>query len=135
MPTCPRHPLVITFLSALSLVAVLSIALSRAAAAEPKAASSERIDISPHLTADDLAQVTAEVTMGGTLRVPPKDGAASQPQEMPTSVNTTLHYDECRFTPTTGNRPTRSARYYDQAEVDIKVDNDGQQQKLADERR
>jgi hypothetical protein len=117
-------------------VAVLSVALSRPiAAAEPSAASHERIDISPRLTADDLAQVTAEVTMGGTLRVPPKDGAAGQPQEMPTSVNTTLRYDECRFVPTTGNRPTRSARYYDQAEVDIKVDNDGQQQKLADERR
>jgi hypothetical protein len=73
--------------------------------------------------------------MGGNLHVPPKDASASQPQELPTSVNTTLRYDECRFAPSTGARPTRSARYYDQAEVVIKVDNDGQTQKLADERR
>jgi hypothetical protein len=99
------------------------------------ASSHERIDLTPHLVADDLAQVTAEVNMGGTLRVPPKDVSASQPQELPTSVNTTLRYDECRFAPSAGGRPTRSARYYAQAEVVIKVDNDGQTQKLADERR
>jgi hypothetical protein len=95
----------------------------------------ERIDLTPHLSADDLAEVTAEVTLGGTVRVPPKDTSASQPQEFPTSLTTTLRYDECQFAPESGGRPTHSARYYDQAEVVIKVDNDGQTQKLADERR
>jgi hypothetical protein len=128
MPICRSCVLLATWIVAASLPLAIG-------AVPPTESSSQRIDLTPHMAADDLAQVTAEVTMGGNLRVPKKDGNAGEIQELPTSVNTTLRYDECRFTPSTGARPTRSARYYDQAEVAIKVDNDGQAQKLADERR
>jgi hypothetical protein len=94
----------------------------------------QRIDLTPRLAADDLAQVTAEVTLGGNLRVPDKDGADGS-HELPTSMTTTLRYDECRFASGASNRPTRSVRYYDDAEGDIKVDKDGQIQKLSDDRR
>jgi hypothetical protein len=104
--------------------------------AAPAAESTgERIDLRPHLTADDFAEVTAEVTLGGTLKVPDKDGKAGESHEIPTSMTTTLKYEECRFAPTSGNRPSRSVRYYDQAADVIKVDNDGQSQELSDDRR
>jgi hypothetical protein len=117
-----------------ALLAVLALS-NLIAAAAPTGANSERINLVPRTAADDLAEVTAEVTMGGTLKVPQKDGKTGEAQELPTSVSTTLKYDECRFTSATAGRPTRSARDYDQAEVVIKVDNDGQTQKLSDERR
>jgi hypothetical protein len=133
MSICPRVSRLLTLSAALSLPA--SIWAAEPAATNPRPTNQERIDLTPRLTSGDLAQVTAEMTMGGTLKVPQKDGKPGEAQEIPTSVTTTLHYDECRFTPTTGTRPTRSARYYDQAEDVIKVDSDGQTQRLADERR
>jgi hypothetical protein len=128
MPNCLRW--------APSLLILAGIALPLSAWCAPAVQSTgEKIDLRPHLTADDYAEVTAEVTLGGTLKVPDKDGKAGETHEIPTSMTTTLKYDECRFAPTSGNRPTRSVRYYDQAGDAIKVDNDGQSQKLSDDRR
>jgi hypothetical protein len=128
MPICARA----LRLAALIVALCLSI---RIAPAAPTNANPGRIVLAPHMAADDLAQVAAEVTMGGTLKVPQKNGKSGETQELPTSVSTTLKYDECRFLPSTGNRPTRSARHYGQAEAAIKVDNDGQTQDLSAERR
>jgi hypothetical protein len=129
MPNCARRPFILATLFVVSCLPMPSWASA------PSGKVAERIDLTPRLSAEDLAQVTAEVTMGGTVKVPQKDGNAGETQELPTSVQTSLRYDECRFAPSSGTRPTRSARYYDQAEVVIKVDKDGQTQKLADERR
>lgn len=118
------------------LLVLAGVAVPLTAWAAPAAETKgERIDLRPHLTTDDFAEVTAEVTLGGTLKVPGKDGKAGEPHDVPTSMTTTLKYDECRFAPASGNRPSRSVRYYDQAADSIKVDNDGQAQKLSDDRR
>jgi hypothetical protein len=111
-------------------------------AAEPAADS--MIDLTPRVSADNLAEVTIELECGGTvqLRDDKQAGATTtdktgEPgvQSLPMSVSAKLSYDEHRVASAEDNIATRSIRYYKNAAAVIKVDKGGTAPKLADERR
>lgn len=101
-------------------------------AAEP---AESTVDLTPRVSADDLAQVTIELECGGTMQVRDDVQASTPVRTLPMSVAAKLVYDEHRVAPTAGTLATRAIRYYGEASAVIKVDEGGTTPKLADERR
>jgi hypothetical protein len=100
----------------------------------------ERIELSASRAANDLMRVSIQIEVGGhTLVRAESDAHAKQPeQKLPMSVSAKLQYDERCLAPfaegmTDGTK--LAARYYDQAEAVIKVDESGRAPKLAEDRR
>jgi len=125
MPNCRRD-----LLLAMLLAAIAAVPISAA-----DAPSTGPIDLAPQIAPTDLAEVTLDLTAGGTLRVRQQSGRSAETQDLPMSASATLRYDEHRFTPAAGNRATRSARQYHQAEAVLKVEPGGKTPKLSDDRR
>lgn len=102
-------------------------------AAEPPAEST--IDLTPHVSADDCAQVTIELECGGTMQVRDDNKETTQVRSLPMSVSAKLVYEEHRVAPAVGSLATRSIRFYNEAAAVIKVENGGTTPKLAVDRR
>lgn len=102
-------------------------------AAEPPVEST--VDLTPRVSADELAQVTIDLDVGGTMRVRDEDGEAAETQTLPMSVSARLVYDEHRAVPRSGTLATRSIRYYREASATIKVEKGGVVPTLSDDRR
>jgi hypothetical protein len=111
----------------------LALLAPKVRAAEPPAESV--IDLTTRVSADDLAQVTIELEVGGTMQVRDDDKEMTQVRTLPMSVSAKLVYDEHRVAPTAGTLATRAIRYYREAAAVIKVENGGLTPKLADDRR
>jgi len=126
-----------------------ALATPRIRAAEPAAEST--IDLTPRVSASDLAEVTIELECGGTLRLrdgerasatAANDTAADDTDKntdgvraLPMSLSAKLKYDEHRVAPAGNGTATRAIRYYKDAAAVIKVDDGGTAPKLADDRR
>jgi hypothetical protein len=94
------------------------------------------VDLQPSVGPHDLAQVTLDLEVGGTMRVQSAEGPRNaKPRELPMSVAATLRYDEHRFAPRSGNLAKRSVRYYDVADAVLKVETGGLKPDLTDDRR
>lgn len=100
------------------------------------------IELAPHIQPGDVTQVSLDLELGGQLHVRPEDGekgTIGQPRELPMSVVGTLRYEERRLPSpadgATADASARGARYYEQADAVIKVDDGGQEPKLPDDRR
>ena len=117
---------------ALLFTAVTFVAL----AGSPVGATTEStVDLTPRVAPNELAEVTLELEVGGTMRVPKDRGGNAETDELPMSVAAKLVYDEHRLAPATGSRAVRSVRWYKDAGATIKVHNDGKTPRLSDARR
>lgn len=116
-----------TFL--LLLLALTSPKLRAAESAETS------VDLTPHVSQRDYAEVTVELEVGGTMRVRDQIEDAPQERTLPMSVSAKLVYDEHRIAPASGAIPTRSVRYYKDASAVLKVETTGRTPKLSDDRR
>lgn len=126
MPNLPHLVLVSVFLVGTTPIV--------SCAAEP--AADAAVDLRPNVGSHDLAQVTVELEVGGTMRVQSTDvQRRAKPRELPMSVVATLRYDEHRFAPKSGGAAQRAVRYYDQAEAVLKVETGGLKPDLSEERR
>src|SRR3972149_5627625 len=110
----------------------LALLAPQTGAAEPPAEST--IDLTPLVSADDCAQVTIEIEVGGTMQVRDNSKESAQERTLPMSVSAKFVYDEHRVAPTTGTLATRAIRYYNEAAAVIKVEDTGTTPKLADDR-
>jgi hypothetical protein len=111
-------------------------------AAEPPAEST--IDLTPRVSADDLAEVTIELECGGTVQLRDGEQATAEAADnshpdgvrsLPMSVSAKLAYDDHRVAPAAAGPATRAIRYYKDAAAVIKVDNGGTTPKLAGDQR
>jgi hypothetical protein len=117
---------------ALLFTAVTFVAL---AGSPVRATTESTIDLTPRIAPNELAEVTLELEVGGTMRVPKDRGGSAETDELPMSVAAKLVYDEHRLAPATGSRAVRSVRWYKDAGATIKVHNDGKTPRLSDARR
>ena len=124
MPFCRR----VFCLAMLTVVTITTASATDALSTGP-------IDLTPRVAPNDLAEVTLELTAGGTLRVRQESGRSAQTQDLPMSAAATLRYDEHRFAPASGNRAMRSVRWYHRAEAVLKVEPGGKTPTLSDARR
>jgi hypothetical protein len=126
---------------ALILVAI-ALVTPKTLAAGPAAEST--IDLTPRVSANDLAEITIELECGGTVQL--RDGGDSGAEtadktekdsvrSLPMSVSAKLQYDEHRVPPAAGSIATRAIRYYKDAAAVIKVDSGGTTPELANDRR
>jgi hypothetical protein len=99
------------------------------------AATETTIDLSPQVGPNDLAEVTLEMEVGGTMRVPKDRGNSPEINDLPMSVAAKLVYEEHRIAPADGKLANRAVRWYKDAGATIKVDADGKMPKLSDDRR
>jgi hypothetical protein len=116
-------------------------ALVASACSAPLRADSP-IELVPRIQPGDITQVTVELEMGGNLLVRTEDtekGTLGDSKELPVSVVGTLRYDDRCLEPPTEDTDkklsARAARYYDQAEATLKVDDGGEEPQLPDDRR
>ncbi len=84
-------------------------------------------DFSSRLSPETVLEVTANLEVGGEIKVPDADKI----HRLPISVAGTFRYAECRFE---AGSDWRSIRHYDQAVASIKVDRDGTRSRLSPER-
>jgi hypothetical protein len=126
-----------------ALLVALALFSPKIRAAEPTAAEST-IDLTPRVTADDLAEVTIEIEGGGNMQVRDSEQADAATKDtadkdgvrsLPMSASAKLQYDEHRVAPTSGHAATRAIRYYKNASAVLKVDDGGSTPKLDDDRR
>jgi hypothetical protein len=101
--------------------------------------AAERINLSPQLTARDLARVSINLQAGGhsLVRTAADGNGQGADQKLPMSVSARLEYDELRLSPTidANNRTLLALRYYDKADAVLKVDDSGRAPQLAEDRR
>lgn len=119
------------WLASLASAVLVGSSLAEATAGDP-------IDLTPQITANDLAQVTLELAEGGQLLVAASRDDEAESKEVSMSVAATLRYEEHRFPPESaqdGDLPTASVRYYNQPEVVIKIDDQGTTPAFSDQRR
>src|SRR3989304_5174255 len=95
------------------------------------------VDLTPRVAPNDLARLTIELEVGGTIRVPQRsdgrDNAAepgpgdtgAAPRELPISVAAAIEYDEHRVASASGRVATRAIRWYDKVDATLKVDASG----------
>ena len=127
------------------LLAIASLGFSAQLAGAADEPALGLVDLRPRIGASDLAQVTIELTEGGTTQVPLPDTKNTKTKDLPFSVSATLKYDEHRFAPTQGDITqgditqgdivTRAVRYFDKAEATIQVDAESTSPTLSDDRR
>jgi hypothetical protein len=104
-------------------------------------AAAELIELSPRWDARQIARITVNFEAGGNAAVRLEAEAAAtagKEEQLPISVQASLQYDERRLA--TGPGPAAegallAARYYNQAEAVIKVDQGGVAPRLSEQRR
>ncbi len=117
---CPRP---LALLSALTVFAVWPVVL---------AAGAESYDLRPKLPDGSLTQVDVVLQLGGEVKL----AASGKQTALPMSVVANIHYDERLLTDAAPAEPLRrSLRYYDKANVVIKIDKGGQKPALRESRR
>lgn len=100
------------------------------------------IDLTPNINPGDTVRVSIEFEAGGHDLVRPQDaekGTVGEIRKLPMSVSAKLSYDERRLASSAEVAPGEShplaIRYYNSADVTIKVDKGGVKPILADDRR
>jgi len=106
------------------LVAVYLASASRVWAADT-------VDLTPNLAAHSLARIDIVVQVGGDAQL----FSEGKKTSLPMSVVANVSYDESRLTGTSSATSSRSVRYYDTANVAIKIASGSQKPSLRTDRR